>query len=166
MATDLSYIIKKDEDVVQDCILPHLLVTALLNVPKDDGKHYAHKPWIEVLNQESIQPFGGLPRERQQKVAQMVTKITDFVLKSASPVNTYKELCVAVSMSILFLIKEHLTINAGCQAAQVSIKIVEEAMEFGDWGDIKVAREASNNIIKALRNCNLYQKAIVDGVSS
>lgn len=165
MTLDLKQSVKTDKQLIQEALLPYMLLIAMMDIPKDDGKHEAYKGRLGLLKDESIYYLLNLSKTRQRIISKKIGKITTNVIKKANPVSSYKELSVAICMAILDLVKQNKILDVGTQAVDTSIEILEEALNYGDWGDLKLAKIASNNIIRALHENGYFKEDLSGGIS-
>lgn len=162
---DLTKANKSDQDIVNESILPYMLYLAMTKASQEDTKTYIAKGWLEVIGQEAGEPLQGLSGIRRTKINNRVYDVSGRAIRE-SRVDSYKELCVAISMSILALIGDGYIKNASTQAACISIQILEEQLKHKDWGNTKSAKKASGRILNELRENNCYRKVVLNAIST
>ena len=165
MVLDLTQSKRTDTDLVQEIVLPYMLLIAMGDIPKDDGgKLEAHPGRLILLKGEATNSLMNLSKTKQRVISKRVGRIKQNVIKKANPVNSYKELSIAISMAVLDLVKQNKIVGTNTQTISLCIELLEEALEYGGWGNFKIARAASNNIIKALHDNNCFKKELHSGL--
>lgn len=154
-----------DQKLVNDALLTYMLYLAMTKASKEGTKKTIGRGWIKIIGQESAQPLQNISGLRRSKISKRVYQIAEKAIKESS-VNSYKELCVAISMSILTLIQDFCIEKTDTQAVGIAVQIIEEQLTYGDWGDTKKAKRSSGIIIKILKENNCYRRSTLHGFGS
>lgn len=152
---DLKKSKKTDKTIIEETFIPHVLAVALSNIQKD-GKDSAGKGWIDMLSKASAVPISGMEPVRTKKLAIEVQNITDAVFRNSSPATTYSELALAVSLLIVYLVKDHKFNDVTSQGVLVSSLFVQEAADFGDVADMKRCKASANSMRKQLTHLEYF----------
>lgn len=158
MVVDLRKSMIPDIELIQGCIIPHLMAWAMIRIPLDgDGKE-VNPEWLKILGQESVMPLLEIPRQRQVGLAKKVESIGRKVLNQSGPADCFKELTLSICLALLELVRTGKMLDINNQHSTIAVKITEEALEFEDWGSMKRAKAASRNILKELYENSLFKQ--------
>ena len=166
MVVDLRQSIKKDADLVEACIFPHLLSYSMMNIPKDKEGKEVSTGWLGILGDESVAPIINLERGRQVKLAKRIQDVGVKVLNESGPADSFKEVTLALSFSLLELIRMGRVLEVDSQYVTIAIKIIEEALEYEDWGDLSRAKDASRSILRELYENNCFKQDLREVVDN
>lgn len=160
---DIQKNARKDQDIIQEVIFPYLMLNSLAKIPQDkDGKEVP-QPWLEIIAQESFKPITECTRGKQVAISKKVGRLSTKVIKSTQRVKDYKSLALAISCAFLELVRQGKILDVSTQVATVCIKIVEENLEYKDWGSNGVARRDADLMIKTLQEEGYFRTDQRDG---
>lgn len=141
---------------VENSFCSYALRVALAGIQKDPDNYNVPETWINILDLDSAKPFEDLPSHSISKEAKEVEEVFNHMLKNAEYVTTYRELALSVAMLLHKLTKENRVDDAGCQGVLVSMLILEEQSNYGDWGSVKRARACAGKLYDSLLNIGYF----------
>jgi len=152
---DLEKCKQTDSEVVEKSLPPFLLANAFEMINHAHTRHVP-KEWIELINVSSIVPLKGLPTDRIRSIATKLDMLCKETVKNSGANNT-SEFAYGTARCILDLVKDGKINDPQNQGVLVSVRFIEEAVDFGDVvRDMKFANRIAGRIRNTLNTAGYY----------
>ncbi len=143
-----------DVEIIEQA-LPAFLLGNAFEMINHAGNRHIPKEWLEMVNISSITPLKGLPTNRIRGIAMRMDKICKETVAGSSAAGP-SEFAYGTARCILDLVKDGKITNTQSQGVLVSIRFVEEAVNFEDVADLKGAKKVAGKIRNTLNADGFY----------
>src|ERR1035437_9303671 len=151
---DTSKMLVPDIEIIQKAFPSYLLATAFEMI-NNSGKRHIPAEWMEILNIASVAPFNGLPTNRVKTLATEMDMVARGVTADCGATHS-SEFALGAAMAIMHLVKDGKVLDTKIQGVLVGTRFVEEAFNFEDVADMKLAKKCAGMVRNSLNRQGLY----------
>lgn len=146
--------VKNDFTVIEEAILPYMLRLCAEAVNLE-GVHSIPAPWLELMDKAYAASFKGVMPQRQPRLVNNLDTTAKDVLKVAGT-DTYTETLLATACLMVYIAKDGLYNDPTKQALGAAVKMLEEQLDFGDFGDLGLAKQGYGRMRNRLNELGYF----------
>ncbi len=151
---DTSKMLIPDSELIESCFPSFLLASAFEFINKEHKRHIPDE-WMEILNIGSVSPLSGLPTGRVKSLAIEMDRLGRIITAQCGATHG-SEFALGVALCIIHLVKDGKILNTKIQGVLVGTRFVEEAYNFEDVANLKLATGVAGKIRNTLNAQGYY----------